>query len=476
MISQRRRFIKALSAGGLAYAVGRTPGVTFGQMSGVSGFPDYKALVCLFLFGGNDSWNMLVPTSTAEYNAYAKSRGAGTTSSLAIDRDALLRISPQGAVPGDLTYGLNPAMPGIRDLFTAGRLAILPNVGPLIRPTTKEQYRASFSSQHDVPPQLFSHNDQQDQWNSLRGKSLLTSGWAGRLADLLIDRLGGQQMPMNVSLGGQTLFQASDGVEPYVMSANGVNSFQGLDVDRNRNPYGWEFNQGRRDSVENVVQGTLSSKTNTYYHRGYARVQDRALRYADRINQALSSAYNFQALPDSDNSLSNLSRQLRTVARLISQRATLSMSRQVFFVSIGGFDTHDNQLDDQPRLLADISKSVKAFQDAMTEIGLAEQVTLFTQSDFGRTLTSNGDGSDHGWGGVQMVVGGAVRGGRIYGEYPLLEIDSPLEIGGGVFIPTLSSDQYAATLANWFGVKDSDLPAVAPNVVNFSSRNLGFMV
>jgi uncharacterized protein (DUF1501 family) len=252
--------------------------------------------------------------------------------------------------------------------------------------------------------------------------------------------------------------------------------FQGLDVDRNRNPYGWEFNQGRRDSVENVVQGTLSSKTNTYYHRGYARVQDRALRYADRINQALSTAYNFQALPDSDNSLSNLSRQLRTVARLISQRATLSMSRQVFFVSIGGFDTHDNQLDDQPRLLADISKSVKAFQDAMTEIGLAEQVTLFTQSDFGRTLTSNGDGSDHGWGGVQMVVGGAVRGGRIYGEYPLLEINSPLEIGGGVFIPTLSSDQYAATLANWFGVKDADLPAVAPNVVNFSSRNLGFMV
>jgi uncharacterized protein (DUF1501 family) len=152
------------------------------------------------------------------------------------------------------------------------------------------------------------------------------------------------------------------------------------------------------------------------------------------------------------------------------------MSRQIFLVAAGGFDTHDYQLTDQPKLLADVSKSIKAFYDAMSEIGMSEQVTLFTQSDFGRTLTSNGDGSDHGWGGVQLVSGGAVRGGRLYGQYPLLEIDGPLEIGGGSFTPTISSDQYAATLASWFGVNDADLPAVAPNVVNFSSRNLGFLV
>jgi uncharacterized protein (DUF1501 family) len=204
-------------------------------------------------------------------------------------------------------------------------------------------------------------------------------------------------------------------------------------------------------------------------------VQERALRYADRVNQVLTSAYQFSALPDNAR-LSLLSTQLRTVAKMISQRARLSMSRQVFLVAIGGFDTHDKQEDDQPKLLADVSKSIKAFHDAMNEIGVGEQVALFTQSDFGRTLTSNGDGSDHGWGGLQMVVGGAVRGGQFYGQYPLLEIDSPLEIGGGIFIPTISSDQYAATLASWFGVNDSDIPAVAPNVVNFSSRNLGFMV
>jgi len=475
MNSQRRKFMKAVSAGGLAYAIGRTSGTTFGQMSGVGGFSDYKALVCLFLFGGNDSWNMLVPTSTAEYNAYSKSRGGGTTWSLAIDKSALLPINPQGYSPGDHTFGLHPNMPELRDLFAAGRVAFLPNVGPLLRPTTKEQYRRAFDTNHDLPPQLFSHNDQQDQWHSLKGRFLLTTGWAGRVADLLAASTGNQQMPLNVSLSGQSLFQAANTVDPYVMGAGGVNTFAGLTADMVRDPYGFEINSARRASVDSVLARTLSTRQNTYYHRGFARVQERALRYADRINAALSEAYKFNALPDSGVTLSNLSNQLRTVARVISQRSKLSMSRQIFLVAAGGFDTHDDQLRDQPRLLADISRSVKAFHDAMNELGLGEQVTLFTQSDFGRTLTSNGDGSDHGWGGVQMVVGGAVRGGRMYGQYPLLEMDSALEIGGGNFIPTISSDQYAATLASWFGVKSSDLPAVAPNVVNFAARDLGFM-
>lgn len=474
MTPQRRRFLKALSAGGLAYAIGRTSGTTFGQMSGVSGFPDYKALVCINLYGGNDSWNMLVPTSTAEHNAYARSRGAGTSSTLAIDKDKLLPISPRNAVPGDPTFGLYPGMPELRDLFNAGRVAILPNVGPLIKPTTKDQYKNSYATSHDLPPQLFSHNDQQDQWNSLRGKFLLTTGWGGRIADVLASRTGAQQLPVNISLFGQTLFQAATTVDPYVMGVNGVNNFEGLQVNKDQDPYGWRFNAGRRQSLDSVLAATLASRENTYYHRGFARVQERALRYADRVNQVLSNAYKFTALPDAK--LSLLSTQLRTVAKMISQRAQLSMSRQIFLVAIGGFDTHDKQLDDQPKLLADVSKSIKAFHDAMVEIGLSEQVTLFTQSDFGRTLTSNGDGSDHGWGGVQMVVGGAVRGGQLYGQYPLLEIDGPLEIGGGILIPSVSSDQYAATLASWFGVSESDLPAVTPNVVNFSSRNLGFMV
>lgn len=471
---QRRHFLKAAAAGGLAYAIGRSPGVGFSQMSGVQGFSDYKALVCLFLFGGNDSWNMLVPTSSGEYEAYAQARGAGTPSSLAIDKSSLLSIAPGSSDPR-MAFGFHPAMPEMRQLFVEGRAAVLPNVGPLIKPTTKQQYQNAQQLNHELPPQLFSHNDQQDQWHSLRGRFLLTSGWAGRIADVLAAQTGGQQMPLNVSLSGQTLFQSSTTVDPYVMGFDGVNSFQGLDVDPQMNPYGYQDNASRRQSIENILTATLQDQDTTYYHRGYARVQDRALRYVDRINKALAGARDFKSLPGSGQSGPPLRRQLRTVARLISQRVELSMSRQIFFVGLGGFDTHDFQLVDQPKLLAQVSSSIKAFFDAMTEIGMSEQVTLFTQSDFARTLTSNGDGSDHGWGGTQLVVGGAVRGGQIYGQYPLLEMNGPLEIGGGIMIPTISSDQYAATLASWFGVSPANLPAVTPNVVNFSSSNLGFM-
>ena len=210
---RRRDFVKAAAAGGLAYAIGRTPGVSFGQMSGIQGFSDYKALVCLFLFGGNDSWNMLVPTSSGEYEAYAQARGAGTPSSLAIDKSLLLPIAP-GSTDPRMALGFHPAMPEMRQLFVEGRVAVLPNVGPLISPTTKHQYRNAEQLNHPLPPQLFSHNDQQDQWHSLRGRFLLTSGWAGRVADVLAAQTGAQQMPLNVSLFGQTLFQSSMTVDP----------------------------------------------------------------------------------------------------------------------------------------------------------------------------------------------------------------------------------------------------------------------
>ena len=431
-------------------------------MAGVGGFVDYKALVCVFLFGGNDSWNMLVPTTAAEYNAYAKSRGAGTSSSLAVDRAGLLPISIAGAASGDTTYGFHPNMPELRDLFNAGRLAVLPNVGPLVRPTTKEQYRSASTTGHDLPPQLFSHNDQQDQWHSLRGKLLLNTGWAGRIGDVLASRTESQQIPLNVSLSGQTFFQSSQVVEPYVLGGGGVKNFNAFCCS--------SVSPGRRLATDAAISGALASTRNSYYHRGYARVQQRALRYADRLQSALNASPNFSALPSTP--LSWLSTQLRTVAKMISQRSALAMSRQIFFVGIGGFDNHDTQLVDHPKLLTDVSKSVKAFYDAMVEIGMERQVTLFTQSDFGRTLTSNGDGSDHGWGGTQLVVGGAVRGARMYGQYPLLEMDGPLEIGNGIMIPTLSSDQYAATLASWFGVSDTDLGLVAPSIGNFSTKVL----
>ncbi|NBP09042.1 MAG: DUF1501 domain-containing protein, partial [Gammaproteobacteria bacterium] len=217
----RRKFIKAAAAGGVAYAFGRTAGTVHAQMAGTGGFADYKALVCLFLFGGNDSWNMVVPTSTAEYNAYSRSRGGGTTSSLAVDRASLLPISLPGQVSGDPAYGFHPSMTGARDLFNEGKLAVMANIGPLIRPTTKTQYQTAGTTGHALPPQLFSHNDQQDQWHSLRGRTTLKSGWAGRVADVLNAQAGNQGLSVNVSLAGQTYFQASEIAKPYVMGATG---------------------------------------------------------------------------------------------------------------------------------------------------------------------------------------------------------------------------------------------------------------
>ena len=463
----RRKFIKAAAAGGVAYAFGRTAGTVHAQMAGTGGFADYKALVCLFLFGGNDSWNMVVPTSTAEYNAYSRSRGGGTTSSLAVDRASLLPISLPGQVAGDPAYGFHPSMTGARDLFNEGKLAVMANIGPLIRPTTKTQYQTAGTTGHALPPQLFSHNDQQDQWHSLRGRTTLKSGWAGRVADVLNAQAGNQGLSVNVSLAGQTYFQASEIAKPYVMGATGPTQFAAFPT-TGAGPL-------RRQSFESVLTATMGSSSNTMYERAYASVQQRATQFADRVSTAIASGYSFNALPNTG-TLSSLQQQLRTVAKIVSVRQSLGLSRQIFFVSTGGFDQHDDLVRDQPGLLTNISSSVKMFHDSMREIGMENNVTLFTHSDFGRTLTSNGDGSDHAWGGIQLLAGGAVRGGRFYGAYPLLETNGAWDVGGGRIIPTVSADQYAATLASWFGVGDADLVKVAPSINNFAARNLGFMV
>jgi uncharacterized protein (DUF1501 family) len=462
----RRKFIKAAAAGGIAHAFGRTAGTVQAQMTSIGGFGDYKALVCLFLFGGNDSWNMIVPTSTAEYNAYARSRGAGTSSSLAIDRSSLLPVSQQGQISGDPTYGFHPSMEGARELFSSGKLAVMANIGPLIRPTTKTQYQTASTTGHTLPPQLFSHNDQQDQWHSLRGRATLKSGWGGRIADVLNAQTGAQSLSVNVSLAGQTYFHAGDIAKPYVMGANGPTPFTAFPTTGS--------GPARRAAFEAMLSASSGSVSNTIYERAFAGVQQRAVQFADRISSAIASGYSFSALPNTG-TLSALQQQLRTVAKIISMRQSLGLSRQIFFVSTGGFDQHDDLVRDQPGLLANVSASIKSFNDAMIEICMDNSVTLFTHSDFGRTLTSNGDGSDHAWGGIQLVSGGAVRGGRFYGSYPLLEIGSASEVGGGRFIPSISADQYAATLATWFGVADADLAKVAPSLANFPIRNLGFM-
>jgi uncharacterized protein (DUF1501 family) len=448
----RRRFIKAAAAGGAAYAMGHVPDTVFAQMAGGGNFPDYRALVCVFLFGGNDSWNMVVPYSVPEYNAYQAAR-----QSLAVARDVLLPIQPD--VSDGAQYGFHPSMSGLQQLFTAGQCAVIANVGPLLDERTDKNTYASRSV--PLPPQLFSHNDQQDQWHSLKGNTQSKTGWAGRVADVLAGSTVGQQLAVNVSLSGQTLFQAGEQAVPYTMGADGPAQFLGLsEADA--------LAVSRRTAFTNVVHANYGS----IYERGYADVQRRALQFSDRVNAAIAAAPALATtFPNS-----NLGKQLRTVARLVASRNRLQMSRQIFFVAAGGFDSHDNQVADQPGLLGGISASMKAFYDATVELGVANNVTTFTQSDFGRTLTSNGDGSDHAWGGVQLVVGGAVHGRNFYGAYPQLSLGSARDVGGGRFIPSVSSDQYAATLAKWLGVTDANLNLVAPSLTAFSVRDLGFML
>jgi len=390
MNKQRRHLIQAAAVGGLTSIMGHMPRSVYAQSSGVSGFSDYKALVCVFLAGGNDSWNMVVPTSTSEYNAYNASRGGTGNNGLAIERSELLPIS--GSV-GGVNYGFHSSMPEMQSLYNSGQCAVVANVGPLIEPTTVRQFRDRSVG---IPPQLFSHNDQQAQWHTLRGESLLTSGWGGRVADVLSTQLGGQSLPTNISLAGTTLFQAGNTSVPYVMGTTGSTPFSGLTPD---------------DSLSNTFESIANANYPNIYQRNFSEVQQRALSFSDLVNTSLDNSRSFAALPDDDNE-SILSTQLRTVAKIISQQSELSMSRQVFFVQLGGFDTHDNQNLEHPLLLADVSRSLKSFYDAMGEINMQNAVTAYTSSDFGRTLTSNGDGADHGWGGVHLAVGGAVNGGQ----------------------------------------------------------------
>lgn len=453
----RRQFLKSSSAAAVFAA---TPGLAYSQVVGGGGpFSDYRALVCLFMFGGNDSFNMLVPRSPAEYAAYLASR-----QNLAIAQEDLLPISPTMGAE-DMSFGLHPAMADVKDLFDTGKAAFVANVGPLVEPTTREQY---FNKSVALPPQLFSHNDQQDQWHSLKGINVSKTGWAGRMADLIRTGVTGQEMATNASLFGSNLFQSADETIAYVMGPTGPVQFQGFSSD----PDGGLFYEQQQ-----AFRRILDAQYGSIYERGFAEIQRRAIDSADRVYTALENASTFEGIfPLITENPTQLENQLRTVAQLIEVRDELQMKRQVFFVAYGGFDTHDDQVDLQPGLLGDVSKALGEFQAALASIGMENQVTTFTQSDFGRTLTSNGDGSDHAWGGHQLVLGGAVAGNNVFGNYPVPEIGGPEDVGGGRFIPSTSADQYAATLARWFGIDEVDLGLVAPNLSNFATRDLGFMI
>jgi len=435
---------------------------------------DYKALVCVFLYGGNDYANTVVTYDDPSYNTYATVRGgsgqAGGGIALAKSALAPTLLSPTTPLADGRQYALNPAMTAMAALFNSGKAAVQLNVGPLVVPLTRAQYNSVDRKTYPLPPKLFSHNDQQSVWQSLSAEGA-TRGWGGRIGDLALSSNGRSTFTC-ISATGNAVFLSGESALPYQVGTNGAVPVNAI----KNNVYGMTAVQG---ALSTMLQQARSHVLEDEYNK----VTARSIAAEVQVSAAIGGSSTLTTTFPTGNSLAD---QLKVVARLIAARGSLSAKRQVFFVSMGGFDLHADLMTQHPVVLGKVSEAMNAFYNATVEMGLANQVTAFTASDFGRTLVSNGAGSDHGWGSHHFVVGGAVKGKAFYGTAPTVSIGNSStlaadqgHVGQGRLLPTTSVDQYAATLARWFGVADSELNAILPNLSNFGTtaypRNMGFM-
>jgi len=452
-IDTTRRRLLALAGG--TTAAGLVPGLSALAVRGAAAqaFTDYKALVCVFLYGGNDTNNTVVPLD--DYAQYAAVRGG---SSVGLSAGELTEIRPTS--PGR-RYGLPPQLAGLAPLFAAKRMAVVCNVGTLAAPLTRAQYRAGAVR---APRNLFSHSDQQLQWQGLLPGAIANTGWGGRVADVTAAGNSLLGIPGVLSVSGDSLFSIGRTSIPLALPGDGGNGLSG-DFDT---PAG----KIRYDALQKLLavdrDSTLVSKA--------ADVMALALKSAKAINEAVGTVpapvqTAFQGV------YSDLANQLARVATLIGAREALGVNRHVFFCSMGGYDTHSSQRSEQGDRLGELGPALAAFQRAMEGLGVAPQVTAFTMSDFSRTFRVNAnEGTDHAWGSHQFVLGGAVKGGTFYGTFPTLVLDGPDDAGNeGQWIPTTSLDQFGATLARWFGVPAAGLAGVFPNIGAFPSADIGFL-
>jgi len=447
---------------------------------------DYKALVCVFLYGGNDYANTVVTYDNASYDQYSAIRGGGagrTAGGIALAQSDLTAtllnpaLAPVDGMGVSRQFALHPSMTDLASLFNAGKAGVQLNVGPLVGPLTRVQYNSTDRVNNPRPPQLFSHNDQQSIWQSSSGEGSKV-GWGGHIGDLAIQNsLNTQSIFTCMSVTGNAVFLSGDTALQYQLSTSGAIK---ITPATSVNVFG---SSAVRSAISNLIQQSSAHKLESAYNV----ITQRAMLAEASVTSALTAAPPTTVFPTD-----GLGPQLKMVARLIKGRAALGARRQVYLVSIGGFDLHDNLIRDHGGLLAKVSAGLKAFYDATVEMGVANQVTAFTASDFGRTLASNGDGSDHGWGSHQFVVGGAVKGQAFYGTPPPISVSDTKDslgnygpanqwhVGQGRLLPSTSVDQYAATLARWFGVADTELIDILPNSVRFGGAgyplNLGFML
>ncbi|MFT6174585.1 MAG: hypothetical protein ACJAY4_000804 [Cryomorphaceae bacterium] len=414
-------------------------------------FGDYKALVCILLAGGADSHNMLIPRGANEYNEYLTTR-----SNLAIPQSQILPLN-HPPINGKL-FGVHPEMPQTRSLFNSGKLAWLSNVGTLIEPITKAQYEANSAL---TPLGLFSHSDQIKHWQTGRPGERASHGWAGRMADLIQSQNANQNLSMNVSLSGNNFFQSGENANEFSIKSSGQFGLDGYATQNN-------YHTVRNDAINDILERDYTD----IYKKTYINTMKKSVAGSLEMEEALASVGEF----NTQFSNTTLSDQLKMIAKVIGAREELGFGRQTFFINVGGWDHHDEILESQQEQLPILDSALSEFMSVLEELGVENDVTTFTISDFGRTLTSNGDGSDHAWGGNAMVKGGAVNGGQIFGETPSLELGSDLMLPRGVLIPTTSASEYFAELAAWFGVAQSDLFDIFPDLQNFYTPGNGYPI
>jgi uncharacterized protein (DUF1501 family) len=450
IINSRRNFIKSLGKGALGSVLG---GSLLPLFANAQNNTDYKALVCIYLQGGNDAFNCVVPMGESAYKSYQNIR-----QELAVPREQLLTLNTQN----QNAYGFHPLLKKTQSLFNQGKLAVVSNIGNMLEPIDKQSYLDKTA----LPPaHLFSHHDQTLYADTLNNGELST-GWAGRIAEVMTELNINQQLAMNISISGDNYWQRGNIQLPYTVKNSGVSIINQLSED---DPTAFSASRAK------LYRHFLNAERNHLLQRYYSNMQMDAWGTAQYVADILASQPKRDLPIYNVTSTDGFVESLAMIARLIAAQDAFQVKRQIFYVTLGGFDTHRDQLKQHPTLLFQLDEGMALFYQALEALGMENQVTTFTTSEFGRTLARNGDGTDHGWGSHHWVMGGAVKGQTLYGQLPALEINSDDDLGRGRIIPQLSFDQYAATLGKWFGLPAEDLGGIFPNLKNFAMRDLGFM-
>ena len=414
---------------------------------------DYKALVCVFLDGGNDQANTLIPFDSNNYKNYKDVR-----QSIAIDQSKILPLIPSSSLADGLKWGFHPNLQRLNSLFHLKKLAVLQNVGTLIQPTSLDEYKRKTVP---LPNILFSHSTQKKIWQSTSSEAF-KEGWGGKIGDLILNQ-NSQAMFSCISTANDSLFLTGDKTIPLNIESNGIIPIS--PAQENARLYGSR-------KCASAFRELITSNRDNIMENHINEVTLRSIDAEYTMSSALESAGELNTQFSANNSLAE---QLEVVAKLIKARGNFGVKRQVFFVSLKGFDTHSSLLSRHGKQMSLVDDALASFYEATEELNMTQNVTTFTASDFGRTFSSNGDGSDHGWGSHHMIMGGAVNGKDFYGQSPEIGLDTAEDVGQGRMLPTTSIDQYSATLAKWFGVPNSDLRLIAPNLHNFNNQDLGFM-